>query len=124
MSKVTELVEKIEMKYERTKDENGNQDSQEILFFKDLILCTNRIQNEYSIIHNRLKIRGDELDNIKEPVMLIQMLLNTIDLVSMDLKRGIKIEINNDVCLPKYVRCDKSKLISILSSLLEISHIL
>jgi len=46
---------------------------------------------------NALRFKKGIFENNKEPALLIETILNTIDLVSMDLKRGIKIEINNDV---------------------------
>mmetsp|Transcript_10449 Transcript_10449/g.11715 ORF Transcript_10449/g.11715 Transcript_10449/m.11715 type:complete len:99 (-) Transcript_10449:73-369(-) len=98
------------------------------MFYKGLILCTNRILNEFSIIDECFKIKNNLLDGSKDPSLLCislrETLINTIDLVSMDLKRGIKIEISNDVCLPKNVRCDMDKFITVLCSVLEISHTL
>lgn len=124
MDKIAILVDKIEMKYAWSKEANTEADTIENMFYKGLILSTNRIQNEFSIVNECLKIKNSLLENKREPLLLIETFINTIDLVSMDLKRGIRIEINNDVCLPTYVRVDKDKFITILSSVLEMWHTL
>ena len=124
MDKITDLVDKIEMKYAWSKEVITENDNIENMFYKGLILSTNRIQNEFSIVNEWLRIKNNQLENKREPLLLIETFINTIDLVSMDLKRGIRIEINNDVWLPTYVRCDKDKFITILSAVLEICHTL
>ena len=52
INKITDLVEKIEMKYERSKGMTGLVENYENMFYKGLILSTNRILNEFLFIND------------------------------------------------------------------------